>query len=547
MARPQPQEATSPGPAAPAESGAASRGPSLTQALSPAMPPVPERRQIMTESLPVEPEATAASGAASAAGGQDNAAGQANTSEAAGDAERAASATTAEPAASPEQDLQAASAGQALSTESPAPVGQTPPAEHPEPARQAALTEPSSAPDGQGQPAARQAAPAEPGGPPQPAMLTTNALPARNEAEKKDDENRLQKIVGQMIMVGFEGTAPGEDAPMRIAAQIETGRIGGVFFTARNLRSSDQIKALTAAFRAANEETPPFLAIVQEGGTVYGLPSASGFSAYPSPRELGLSNDPLNAYTLYQGMAAELAAHGFNMNIAPSLELRATQDPDSGDAGERGFGFDPRHVAAFAKAFKLAHLNAGVLTALKSFPGKLAAASHSGGPQADPARGAAHDPVEPYRQLIGDGDAALILIGHDPYGGGAEAEQPASLSALAIGGRLRSDLGYQGVVMTDDLDPLLSARALPPEALAVSAIEAGNDILLFANAVRPDPDLPEKVAAAVLAALVEGRLTEERLNASYERITALKKRLSGVSKAVASAHPGNEAQSSPDP
>ncbi|HEY7643454.1 MAG TPA: glycoside hydrolase family 3 N-terminal domain-containing protein, partial [Hyphomicrobiales bacterium] len=162
----------------------------------------------------------------------------------------------------------------------------------------------------------------------------------------------------------------------------------------------------------------------------------------------------------------------------------------------------------------------------------------------DPAASVTSDPAHPvwepadteaYRQMTGNGNADAIMAGHfvDPTVS-AEPGLPASLSPKAIQKLLREDIGYHGVVVSDDLDAAAVAR-FPLEDRVVRAIGAGVDILMFGDRAPAAPDLPERISAIIKNALSTGSLTRERLEESYARITALKHRLTGAGKALAAA------------
>jgi beta-N-acetylhexosaminidase len=365
-------------------------------------------------------------------------------------------------------------------------------------------------------------------------VSTGGAVNLAQTAPPAEADVRLSMIIGQLIMVGFEGVLPDDAASKAMAEQIKSGRIGGLLFTGRNIQSPSQIRNLTSAFRSINASTVPLLAVAQEGGALYTLSPQKGFQPYPPASELGAGNDPLKAYAIYQRMAAELSHYGFNMNLGPVLDVYHGDPKNISDAGGRSYGSQPKHVAAFAKAFRLAHAETGVLTVLKYFPFDAV----------DPAASVTSDPAHPvwepadteaYRQMTGNGNADAIMAGHfvDPTVS-AEPGLPASLSPKAIQKLLREDIGYHGVVVSDDLDAAAVAR-FPLEDRVVRAIGAGVDILMFGDRAPAAPDLPERISAIIKNALSTGSLTRERLEESYARITALKHRLTGAGKALAAA------------
>ena len=338
-------------------------------------------------------------------------------------------------------------------------------------------------------------------------------------------DDGLGKLIGQMLIVGFQGTAPDESWVRQVAAQIEGGKIGGVLVMGHNMLAPDQLTKLTAAFRRTKAQVAPFIAVEQAGGLTQRLPVEKGFKQYASAAALGLSNDPLNAFNLYQRMAMELAVHGFNVNLGPVVDLQQTGENGTAPARERRYGSQPKHVAAFAKAFRMAHHGEGLLTVLQHFPGPA-------GPDA-PWDAAS---LEPYRQLVAGGNADMVMVGHLSHPEFSdEPGLPASLSKKAIQTRLREEIGFKGVVISDDLDANAVAERFPLEESVVRAINAGNDLLMVANRNKPSAELPERLTAIIRGAVTSGVLTRAQLQASYDRIIAAKQSISPAAREIASA------------
>ena len=361
------------------------------------------------------------------------------------------------------------------------------------------------------------------------ALSLTQAMPA------PEPDDGLGKLIGQMLIVGFQGAAPDESWPRQVAAQIESGKIGGVLVMSHNMLAPGQLAKLTGAFRHTKAQIAPFIAVDQGGGLAQRLPAEKGFQKYASAAELGMSNDPLNAYNLYQRMAMELSVHGFNVNLGPVVDLEQNGESGAVAAHERRYGSRPKHVAAFAKAFRLAHHGEGLLTVLKHFPGPASAMPDANGGTQQEARWDAAA-LEPYRQLVAGGNADMVMVGHLAHGEFSdEPGLPASLSKKAIQTRLRDEIGFRGVIISDDLEAKAVTARFPLEESVVRAIRAGNDLLLIGNQDKPSPELPETVAVIIKRAVASGVLTRERLQASYDRIIAAKQSLSQAAREIASA------------
>jgi beta-N-acetylhexosaminidase len=347
----------------------------------------------------------------------------------------------------------------------------------------------------------------------------------------------LSRMIGQMLIVGFTGTTPDEPATQRLAGQIHAGLVGGVIFMEHNIKSSGQVSRLAALFHEASRETsksaqlPLLVAVDQEGGGVQRLAREKGFGSYPSAEELGRGNDPHKAYLTYKDMADELVANGFNFNLGPVVDLNRNANSPTIAGKARSYSADPQRVIAYAKAFCFAHKDAGVLTALKHFPGHGSAAGDSHVDLVDLSPTWTDAELDPYRIMVRDKVGDAVMVGHVYHPEFSDGKKiPASLSAMAIQRQLRGKLGYGGVVITDDLDMAAIRKNYGFDEGLTRAVEAGSDILLLASAREGSGDLVEKAVLAIRQAVASGRLSEERIRASYEKVMSLKRRLMKMEK-----------------
>ena len=170
-------------------------------------------------------------------------------------------------------------------------------------------------------------------------VALTAALPV---GLARESEAELRSMIGQMLLVGFNGTSPNGAGARRIANQIERGEISGVILMDRNIKSPAQVKALTAKFRATGHPLTPIISVDQEGGLVQRLSARKGFKAYPTARTVARLYKPDKAKRIYRAMAAELAEAGFNLNYGPVVDLNVNRaNPVIGRLG-RSYGSDPR-------------------------------------------------------------------------------------------------------------------------------------------------------------------------------------------------------------
>ncbi len=342
------------------------------------------------------------------------------------------------------------------------------------------------------------------------------AAPHVRRAQAMVDEH----AVADMLVLGFLGASRAAPGAQRLATHLEAGLIGGVCFLGHNTRSRDGIEGLTRLFRAAGADRKPLICVDQEGGAVQRLGKRSGYAAFPPARAVAARHEPTAAAALYADMARLLTAAGFNLNLAPVVDLRAQpQNPVVARWG-RAYGKDGVTVAHYAGAFVAGHREVGVLTALKHFPGhgSTLVDSHSAPVDLTPTWHA--DELTPFRHLSERGLIDIVMSGHLSHAR-LTAGLPATVSPHAVK-LLREEIGYRGVVMTDDLDmKAIRSRYTLTDAV-VRAIAAGYDLILLSNSLRPDRDLPQRVIAAVKDAVADGRISTAAIDATAQRLAILK-------------------------
>lgn len=360
-----------------------------------------------------------------------------------------------------------------------------------------------------------------------PAMLSGWLLATPVAAED------IETMAGQMILVGFQGDSADDKSVSAVADEIASGGIGGVIFLKTNVASLDAVKAINAKFRAAAKaggREPPFLSLDQEGGLVERLTKSVGFEETPSAQKVAESMDQPEAHALYGKMAKGLAAVGFNLNFGPVVDVNINPDnPVIGKLG-RSFSDNAINVLSYGAAFIEAHHEQGVLTSLKHFPGHGSSANDSHEGFVDVTKTWASAEMFPYSQLMKTpGEVDMIMVGHLYNGNSAEDGEklPASLSSYWIDGRLRGELKYQGVVITDDLEMGAIRKLYDLHDTVVKAVNAGVDILLFSNTAAYSPGLGDKIRKILVDEANADGAFRKKIEKSYERIVALKRRIGG--------------------
>jgi beta-N-acetylhexosaminidase len=344
-------------------------------------------------------------------------------------------------------------------------------------------------------------------------------------ADRDADLPPMDEVYGQLLIVGFTGSTP-DDAGVRQAREdLRRGRIGGVIAFERNIVDEAQLARLLAHLRDASSAQPPFLAVDQEGGAVQRLSRLDGLRT-PSARRVGITYSPRQAQSLYGEMAGRMASLGFNLNLAPVVDLDfGPRNPVIGRL-QRSYGPDPDAVARYAGAFVEAHRAHGLLTALKHWPGHGSSVADPHVAVADVTATWQARERTPFAALVKAGRADMIMTAHVHHRDWGEGDgRPASLSPAAVQFELRQKLGFDGVVVTDDIqmEAALAGRSLG-EAI-VLALAAGNDIVLIANMLAYQPDVARYAIDAIGQAVADGRLDRDALIRSWRRVVALKQRL----------------------
>lgn len=322
----------------------------------------------------------------------------------------------------------------------------------------------------------------------------------------------LEKVLGCMIMIGVHES---EFQPGGVFfKEVQSGHIGHVLVLGHIADAppvtAEQLRQMIAMLRAA--APGPFLtAVAQEGGRVNSLGPGYGVVALPSARTLGRAS-PQNTQVLTTRLGYELSRLGININLAPNVDVDAQPDAAS-TAQDRNFGADAQLVTRHAMAFAQGLLKAGVAPTLKYFPG----------------RGIAHDGVapvwsgqtdlKPYVDALRADWPGLIMISTRTVPQ-LDPDHPATLSAPVVGGLLRSTLGWDGVVISGDLQSPAIPERFSLEDRILLAVNAGVDILVFSNPGQ-DPELPATVYATLLRLAREKKIPAERIRSSWQRIVRL--------------------------
>jgi len=337
----------------------------------------------------------------------------------------------------------------------------------------------------------------------------------------------LRDRIGQMLLVGFRGLTV-EDAS-EVAADIRDRNLGGILLfdtdqpthsAVRNVESPAQLTALVAGLQAL-ATIPLLVAIDEEGGLVARLDQRHGFPPTVSAADLGAQNDVAVTREAGDQIAATLASVGVNLNLAPVVDLNVNPtNPIIGALG-RSYSADPGVVTAQAEAFIEGHRAAGVWTTLKHFPGHGSSTGDTHLGVVDVTDTWSSVELEPFRNIVRDALGDAVLTAH-VFNATLDPEHPATLSQPTITGILREQLGWDGLVISDDMQMGAIRQAYGYADAVRLAILAGVDLLTIAQQQVYEPGIVAQTVDLIEGMVADGTLTEERIDESYARIQALK-------------------------
>ena len=352
--------------------------------------------------------------------------------------------------------------------------------------------------------------------------FTSKAEPVTYESVAQSElspEEKVDKLVanmsdadkvGQLLMIGIHGKTLNDDAKF----MLNEYRVGGIILFDRNMESKDQVKTLIADINKAGKSaglTPLFLGIDQEGGAVARMEDQ--LIKVPPAEELGKA--PIEqAASLAKQSGAELKDLGFNINFAPVADLGLTYG--------RSYSTNPDEVVRYAGAVGKAYDEAGLWYSYKHFPGigKTDVDLHADTSIVPVSKEALlSEDTKVFVDLIKQSkpNTYTIMVSHAMYPQ-IDSDYPASLSKAIITDWLRKDMGYNGVVVTDDMDMGALAKHYTFGDMAVQSILAGSDILLVCH----EYEHMQEAYNGLMKAVKDGRISKERLDESVKRILLMK-------------------------
>ena len=344
---------------------------------------------------------------------------------------------------------------------------------------------------------------------------------------KNDTEPTLRQKAAQMLMVGFRDTAI--TAESEVAQWLRDYQIGGVILfeydgpsksRPRNITSKQQIKTLVDNLKRLSS-TPLFVAIDEEGGNVSRLKTRYGFEPTVTPQYLGTLDNEDSTRFYARRIAQTCRNLGINVNFAPSVDVNVNPDCPIIGKIERSFSADAEVVARNARWFIDEHNKAGVLCAIKHFPGHGSSVSDTHLGLADVTQTWTNTELLPYWLLLRDSLPTAVMTSHI-FNRNIDSVYPATLSAATLS-ILRNSIQFNGLIFSDDMMMNAISKFYGLEDAIRLAINAGVDMLIFSNNIDTyNPDIVKDAVDIIVRLVGEGKISEERIDEAYQRVMGTK-------------------------
>lgn len=349
---------------------------------------------------------------------------------------------------------------------------------------------------------------------------------AEHDKTEQIEEPSLEKMIGQMIMIGFRGFDM-NDIGDTLLQHITEEKIGGVILfdydvvrkePKRNIRTPEQVKNLISGLQEASP-SPLFMAIDQEGGRVNRLKEKYGFPKSVSSKYLGSINNLDTTHFYASRNAKTLAELGFNVNFSPSVDLEINPSNPVIGKIERSYSDDVTTVVNHASTWIKAHQKHNIISTLKHFPGHGSSDADSHYGVTDISKQWSEKELVPFQELSSEEQVAIMTAHVLNYN---LDSVPATLSKNIIKGIIRDEWNFKGLLFSDDLHMAAVNALYDFESIIKMSIDAGVDILVFGNNLKYDIDIPNKMIRVIKKMVDQGEISESRIRASYERIKKAK-------------------------
>ncbi len=363
-------------------------------------------------------------------------------------------------------------------------------------------------------------------------FITTNYLEKKEEVVliTEQEKEEVREKIGQMLIVGFRGSEV--DSESGIIKAVNDLNIGGVILfdydvpsrgeAERNIVNLRQTKELISKLKEADDSL--FIAVDAEGGYINRLKEKYGFENTPSAQKMGEGSvKQTKNYGLFLG--ERLSDIGFNVNFAPVVDVNVNPDNPVIGGLERSFSGDPEKVFLHATAFIEGLNEKGIISAIKHFPGHGSSEDDSHLGMVDITESwQKEEELYPYKKIVENGYSDMIMTAH-VINSNIDPEHPATLSPLFLKDLLRDEIGFDGVIVSDDMHMGAIVDHYGYEEALIKSINAGCDILIISNnGEKYDEDDYYRAVDAIFNAVLRGEIEQERIENSYEKIINLKKK-----------------------
>lgn len=365
-----------------------------------------------------------------------------------------------------------------------------------------------------------------------------NELSLEEKIDKKVSEMSLEEKVGQIMMPYIDKTVKDNklvdftEMNDYVKDTIEKYHLGGVILFKNNMKTKEQTKKLNEDLMNASGELGLLIGTDEEGGLVTRIPTENKM---PVARNIGKTGNPDEAYKVGNNIGKELKELGINMDFAPVMDVDT--NPNNPVIGKRSFGNTAEIVTEFGIQYMKGLNDENIISSVKHFPGHgdTAGDSHKDLVKIDHNKDRINKvELEPFRQAIKN-EADVIMVSHIQVPAidntkvksnktNKEIIVPATFSSKLLKDTLRTDMGFEGVIITDALNMGAIANYFTPKEAAILTLKAGSDILLMPAPLNPGQDnkLFDECFNGIIEAVESGEIEEEELNSSVKRVLYLK-------------------------
>lgn len=349
------------------------------------------------------------------------------------------------------------------------------------------------------------------------------------DKQKLNKKFSLDFQIGQMIMMGINDRKVLDSADV-LLDELREGKTGGIILFEKNISNNNSkvlLKQLIADMQK-QVKVPLFISIDEEGGKVHRLKAKYGFLDMPSAAYLGELDNLDSTFYYTEQLATLLSDLGINVNFAPDVDLALNaMNPVIAKVG-RSYGADPLVVSKQALASISGHHAQGIKTSIKHFPGHGSSSTDSHYGITDVTKQWQEIELIPYKEVIKSGQCDAIMTAHIVNCKLDTTCLPATLSKTIVDGLLRKQLGFNGVVFSDDMQMHAISKNYGLENAIKLSILAGVDVLVFGNNVTETYRTTATDVHAIIKQLVlSGEISEKRIQESFERVMALKSKKVG--------------------